>query len=195
LSEGSGGGVSGDIDRTMSSAPADAGDSQTSLALGQPLEMGDVDLKLASGVLDGLDNLLPGVEIEVPLIADLLSSVTDSAAAITNGALSGLSPILSIGGLGDSYGGDNDGAMGSGGHLNFEDAPMPSDPEAVPSQSGYTEYGIALNLSFSDSESTAESGDGGSGPSSFDDAPAVDVPSDALHADEAVLRIAGDTLA
>jgi hypothetical protein len=189
LSEGSGGGGGGE------SAPAtDAGGQQISLALGQPLEAGDIDLKLTSGVIDGLDNLVPGVELDVPLIANLLSSTTNGVAAIADGALSTLSTVLSIGGLGDSHEGGDDATV-SGGHLNFEDAQSASEPEAVPSQGGYTEYGIALNLSFSDSESTAEASDGDAAPSSPDDAPPVDVPSDALHADEAVLRIGGDTLA
>ena len=177
---------------------SDAGDSQISLAIGQPLEVGGVDLQLANGVLDGLDNLLPGVQLDVPLIADLLGTATYSIGSLANGALSNLSPILSIGGLGDGHGDD---ATGSGGHLNFADPPLPSDPEAAPSQHGYTDYGIALNLSFSDPEpasSTQSSSDAGD-PASFDHgdwhAPSMGATSDALHADDAVLRIAGDTLA
>jgi hypothetical protein len=201
LSEGSGGGGGGgDIDRIMSAPATDGGDSQISVALGQPLEVGGVDLQLANGVLDGLDDLLPGVQLDVPLIADLLGTATYSIDALTNGALSNLSPILSIGGLGNGHGGDDD-TTGSAGHLNFADPPLPSDSEGAPSQGGYTDYSIALNLSFSNPEpasSTQSSSDAGE-PASFDhgdwQAPSMDATSDALHGDDAVLRIAGDTLA
>jgi len=55
------------------------------------------------------------VQLDVPLIADLLGTATYSIGSLANGALSNLSPILSIGGLGDGHGGGgNDDATGSG---------------------------------------------------------------------------------
>ena len=204
LSAGTGGGGGADGDHLISTSAPDTGASQISLALGQPLDAGDIDLKLASGVLDGLDNLLPGAHLDMPLISDLLDTATYSIGSLATGALSSLSPILSIGGLGDSHGGGvNDDATGSRGHLNFEDPPSPSEPDAAPTQGGYTDYGIALNLSFSNSEpataSSTHQSDDASGSSSFDHgdwhAPSIGATSDALHADEAVFRLASDTLA
>jgi hypothetical protein len=203
LSAGFGGGGGADGDHLMSTSAPDTGAPHISLALGQPLDVGDIDLKLASGALDGLDNLLPGVQLDVPLIADLLNTATYGIGSLATGTVSSLSPILSIGGLGDSHGGGNDDATGSMGHLNFADPPSPSEPDAAPTQGGYTDYGIALNLSFSNSEpataSSLHQSDDASGSSSFDHgdwhAPSISATSDALHADEAVFRLASDTLA
>jgi hypothetical protein len=78
---------------------------------------------------------------------------------------------------------------------------LPSDTETAPSQGGYTDYGIALNLSFSDPEpaSSTQSFSDPDEPAGFDhgdwQAPSMGSTSDAFHADDAVLRIAGDTLA
>jgi hypothetical protein len=178
--------------------------SGASLDLDQPLHALGLDL----GGLPALDDLLHAAADQlgmVPLVGDLLGDVGHSVASAADGVLSGLTSVVSIGGSGatDSHGG----ATASAGTFNFaESSPSTTDP--MVGHGGYSDYGIALHLSPVEAGLPSAGSDSPSSPTggtlddmvhydSLSDISHLSVPavSDALHADEAVLKTAADGLA
>lgn len=151
---------------------------------GQPLDLG---LHLdPSGLLGNVADSLGGL----PLVGGLLEDVGNTLASTTGN-------LLSL--VGHSYGND----VGTPGQLSFGGGEMSPQPHELATPSGYTTYGIALNLGASDVASVsgeaavhADGLDMGVLDSLVDHLPGGHLaPSDALHLDQSLLRTASDILA
>ena len=202
--QGTGGGGGGGAD-----SHADVAQSEGTLDAGPHLSIGDgpflafahdgqpLDLGLhldPSGLLGDVADRLGGL----PLVGGLLEDVGNTLTSTTGNLLSLVG--LSGGDAGaHSYGND----VGTPGLLAFADSADPAPSHELATLSGYTTYGIALNLGASDL--TPASG----GPVHTDGLNAslldsltdhlpgghLSVPSDALHLDQSLLRTASDILA
>ncbi len=172
-----------------------AGDA---LDLGLHIDLGDAAHTLLGGLADGLGNL--------PLIGGLPEDAGSTPASTTGNLLSTLGPVVSLAGIDGDPSGAHASDVGSPGQLNFADSSSPAASHELATPSGgYTNYGIALNLGASDiahgSAEAAVHADALS-VSALDSLPTdhlpggdLNVPSDALHLDQSLLRTASDILA
>jgi len=171
--------------------------------LGAPLDLGlHLDLHLsntAHGLLGGLADDLGNL----PLGGGLLEEVVSNLASTTG---SGLEPVVSLVGVHGDNGGAHGSDVASPGQFSFGDYPTPASGDELATQSGgYTNYGIALNLGASDiAHGSAEAmvHADALGVTVLDSMPTdhlpggdLNVPSDALHLDQSLLRTASDILA
>lgn len=205
-SQGGGGGWVGGADSHADAASASDGtiDTGSHLPLGDgpflafthdgaPLDLGlHLDPSgLLGDVVDGLgSSLLVGGRLED--VGNTLASTTGNLPSLVG---------LSAGGAGaPSYGND----VGTPGQIAFADSvdPVPAHELATPS--GYTMYGVALNVG--PSVASPASGEAAAHADSLDASGLdnqqgyltgsdLDTSSDALHLDQSLLRIASDVLA
>lgn len=159
---------------------------------GQPLDLG---LHLdPSGLLGDVADGLGGV----PLVGGLLEDVGSTLASTTGNLLS----LVGLGGDAGAHSYGND--VGTPGLLAFADSSEPTPAHELATPSGYTTYGIALNLGPSDASPVsgeaaahADSLDASALDNLSDHLPGshLDTSSDALHLDQSLLRTASDILA
>ena len=206
VGHGQGGGWVGGADSHADAASASDGtiDTGSHLPLGDgpflafahdgaPLDLGlHLDPSgLLGDVVDGLGSL--------PLVGGPLEDVGNTLASTTGNLLSLVG--LSGGGAGAlSYGND----VGTPGQIAFADSVDPVAAHELATPSGYTTYGIALNLG--PSVASPASGEAAAHADSLDASGLdnqeghltgndLDTSSDALHLDQSLLRIASDVLA
>ena len=180
--QGTGG---GGVDSHAAPASDDIADAGVHLSLGAApfLMFGDV--------ADGLGSL--------PLVGGPLEDVGNTLASTTSNLLSLVGVFGGDSGT-HSYGND----VGMPGQLSFGGSAEPASAHELATPSGYTTYGIALNLGSSDvspnsGEAAAQAGslDASVLDNQADHLPGshLDMSSDALHLDQSLLRTASDILA
>jgi hypothetical protein len=197
---GGGGGADSQADASASNGTTDTG---VDLSLGDapflafahdgaPLDLGlHLDPSgLLGDVADGLGSL--------PLVGGMLEDVGSTLASTTGNLLS----LVGLGGDAGAHSYGND--VGTPGLLAFADSSEPAPAHELATPSGYTTYGIALNLGPSDaapaSGEAAAHADGLDASildNQADHLPGshLDTSSDAMHLDQSLLRTASDILA
>jgi hypothetical protein len=197
--QGHGGGGIGQASDAEAAIDADASFGGKTLRLGmeQPLDgdsLGHLDF-------DGLHSLELGVGDLglLPDVGDLLGGLGDAVSSTTNTLFStlnsALAPVVSIIGLGGDA--EPSGSVASPGMLDFGQG-APSAPDDLIAHGNYTDYGIALNLGPVDAllnPAHADASDATPVSALLDHVlHDSDSGSDALHLDQALIRIAGDAL-
>ena len=214
LSQGGAGGGAAGQDGGSASVSEVATDASGHISLGAPdlaafnltgetfgvelrIDLGDTDHVLFGDLADTLSNL--------PVVGGLLEDTGNILMSTTGSLVSTLEPIASLVDV-DGAPSSHASGFGSPGQLSFAgDSPSAAGHELATPSGGYTNYGIALNLGASEiahgSGEAAVHADA-LGVSVLDSVPTdhlpgsdFNIPSDALHLDQSVLRTASDILA